>query len=66
MKKPVLAQKNGFFSKFVEFYKLGLTIDLQADNFPDIFDKIGYDKFLYDEFLETHKWEVFAKRLSGL
>lgn len=66
LKKPILALKNGFFNKYIEFYKLGLDIDLKTDNFIDIFDKLEQNDFLFDEFLVTHSWEVFAKKISRI
>jgi DNA-binding ferritin-like protein (Dps family) len=64
-KKPILALNNGFFRKFIKFYKLGESIDLNTGNFSEVIDEIEQDKFLYDEFLETHKWDVFAKKISN-
>jgi glycosyltransferase involved in cell wall biosynthesis len=64
LRKPVLALETGFVGKAVEHYKLGAILKKDFSNLKDALEQIqNWDPENADRFLETHSWEIAAKKI---
>lgn len=64
LRKPVLALETGFVGKAVEHYKLGAVLKKDFSNLREALQQIqGWNPVNADRFLETHSWEIAAKKI---
>lgn len=62
IKKPIITSKNGFLSEFIDYYKLGFTLENYDPN--QFRDKlINFDNNSFKEFAMRFDWETGAKQL---